>query len=84
MNFTKIYLTLLLVVGARDFEFTAMSDLTAKLSFLLKSATRYNIEDMEKTDIQNAYNINKERLLVPKKEDPLDIVYRYFGWKYWT
>ena len=79
MNFTKIYLTLLLVVGARDFEFTAMSELTAKLSFLLKSATRYNIED-----IQNAYNINKERLLVPKKEDPLDIVYRYFGWKYWT
>lgn len=74
MNFTKIYLTLLLVVGARDFEFTAMSDLTAKLSFLLKSATRYNIEDMEKTDIQNAYNINKERLFVPKKEDPIDVV----------
>ena len=67
------------MVGARDFEFTAMSELTAKLSFLLKSATRYNIEDMEKTDIQNAYNINKERLLVPKKEDPLDVVYRYFG-----
>ena len=28
---------------------------------------------MEKTDIQNAYNINKERLFVPKKEDPLDV-----------
>ena len=45
----------------------------SKLSFLLKSAIRYNIEDMEKTDIQNAYNINKERLFVPKKEDPLDV-----------
>ena len=53
----------------RDFEFTAMS----KLFFLLKSATRYNIEDMEKTDIQNAYNIYKERLFVPKKEDPIDV-----------
>ena len=29
---------------------------------------------MEKTDIQNAYNINKNVFFVPKKEDPLDVV----------
>ena len=29
---------------------------------------------MEKTDIQNAYNINKNVCFVPKKEDPLDVV----------
>lgn len=28
---------------------------------------------MEKTDIQNAYNINKNVFFVPKKEDPLDV-----------
>ena len=73
---TELYqnLSYITLSGARDFELKAMSDLTAKLSFLLKSATRYNIEDMEKTDIQNAYNINKERLFVPKKEDPIDVV----------
>ena len=68
---TELYqnLSYITLSVARDFEFTAMS----KLSFLLKSATRYNIEDMEKTDIQNAYNINKERLFVPKKEDLIDV-----------
>lgn len=29
---------------------------------------------MEKTDIQNAYNINKNVFFLPKKEDPLDVV----------
>ena len=73
---TELYqnLSYITLSGARDFDLKAMSDLTAKLSFLLKSAIRYNIEDMEKTDIQNAYNINKERLFVPKKEDPIDVV----------
>ena len=40
---------------------------------MLKSATRYNIQTST-TDIQNVYNINKERLFVPKKEDPIDVV----------
>ena len=40
---------------------------------MLKSATRYNIQTST-TDIQNLYNINKERLFVPKKEDPIDVV----------
>ena len=60
--------------GARDFEFTALSGLTAKISFLLKAATKSNMDDVEKSDIQNAYNTNKERLFVPKKEDPVDVV----------
>ena len=73
---TELYSNLpyITISGARDFDFTALSDLTAKNFILLKAATRLNIQDMEKSDIQNAYNINKERLFVPKKEDPLDVV----------
>lgn len=59
---------------ARDFDFTAISDLIAKIRILLKSATHSNISDMEKTDIQNAYNVNKNVSFVPKKEDLLDVV----------
>ena len=33
-----------------------------------------NIEDQEKSDAQNAYNINKDHLYVPKQEDLLDVV----------
>ena len=58
----------------RELEFTALSDLTLKLNFLLKVVTRSNINDKGKSDIQNAYNINKDPLYVPKQEDPLDIV----------
>ena len=59
---------------ARDFDCTAISDLIAKISFLLKSATRSNIAEMENADVQNAYNINKNVSFVPKQEDPLDVV----------
>ena len=41
---------------------------------MLKSATRSNIAEMENTDIQDAYNINKSVSFVPKQEDPLDVV----------
>ena len=65
--------------GTRDFDFNALSDLTAKISFLLKAATRSNIAELEKSDIENACNINKDRLFVPKKEDPLDAVIDILG-----
>ena len=47
---TELYqnLSYITLSGARDFEFTAVSDLVAKISFLLKSATRSNIDEMEK------------------------------------
>ena len=60
--------------GARDFDFSAVSDLIAKISYLLKTATKSNIKDSEESHYQNAYNINKDRLFVPKTEDPLDTV----------
>ena len=47
---TELYqnLSYITLSGARDFGFTAISDLTAKISFLLKSTTRSNINEMEK------------------------------------
>ena len=39
--------------GARDFRFDAISDLTVKLSFLLKQATLRNIEETKKAHIKN-------------------------------
>ena len=65
------YLTL---SGARDFDFNAVSDLTAKISYLLKAATNLNIQEREESHAQNAYNINKDRLFVPKVEEHLDTV----------
>ena len=41
---------------------------------MLKTASRSNIAEMEKADIQNAYNINKSVSFVPKQEGPLDVV----------
>ena len=66
---TELYLNLsyITISGAKDFDFTALSDIIAKSFFLLKAATRSNIQDMDKSDIQNSYNINKERLFASKK-----------------
>ena len=65
------YLTL---SGARDFDFNAVSDLTAKISYLLKAATNLNIQEREESQAQNAYTVNKDRQFVPKVEDPLNTV----------
>ena len=73
---TELYqiLSYITLSGARDFDFTAISDLIAKISFLLKAASRSNIAEIEKADIQNAYDINKSVSFVPKQEGPLDVV----------
>ena len=75
-SLTELYQNLSYITfsGARDFNFTAISDRTAKISFLLKTASRSNIAEIEKADIQNAYNINKSVSFVPKQEGPLDVV----------
>ena len=78
---TELYsnLSYITLSGARDFDFNGLSDLTAKISFLLKAAIRLNTAELEKSDIENAYNINKDRLFVPKKEDPLDVIIDILG-----
>ena len=42
------------------------------------AATRLNIHEQEESHYQNAYIINKDRLFVPKIEDPLDTVIYMF------
>ena len=73
---TELYgnLSCITLSGARDFDFTALSDLTAKISYLLKAATNSNLYEREQSDIKNAYNTNKGRLFVPRTEDPLETV----------
>ena len=51
--------------GAGDFSFDAVSDLTAKLSFLSKRATFQKIEETENSHLANAHNINCGRLFIP-------------------
>ena len=69
-SLTELYSNLpyITLSGARELEFNALSDLTAKISYLLKSATRLNIQEREESHAQNAYNINKNRLFVPKRK----------------
>ena len=60
--------------GARNFNFEAVIDLTARLSFLLKQAT---LRNRKMTEIENealVQKINKGRVFEPKIEDPLDDV----------
>ena len=69
-SLTEFYqnLSYIILSGTRDFDFSAISDLTAKISFLLKAASHSNIAEMEKADIQNAYNINKSVSFVTNKK----------------
>ena len=60
--------------GARDFKFDAVSDLTARLSILLKHA---NLRNKKMREIENevmAKKINDDRIFEPKIEDLLDDV----------
>ena len=60
--------------GARDFEFSAVSDLVARISYLIKNTTLVNIRNMERADQENAYRINERVPFVPKTENALDVV----------
>ena len=73
---TELYRNLLYITlsGARNFEFENVFDLTARISFLIKSISMQNIKKMEREDQENAYKINTSVFYVPKTEDPLDDV----------
>ena len=60
--------------GARDFQFDAISDLTARLFVLLKHATLGNKRLREIENEQITKKINEERVFEPKIEDSLDDV----------
>ena len=60
--------------GARDFKFERGSDLTARLSVLLKHATIGNQILREIENEQAARLINEKTVFEPKIEDPLDDV----------
>ena len=60
--------------GDRDFNFDAVSDLTASLSILLKHATLGNQKIREIENEVLAQKINGGRVFEPKTEDPLDDV----------
>ena len=60
--------------GGRDFRFDDISELTARLSILLKHATLGN-RKLRKIENENlAKKINQDRIFEPKIEDPLDEV----------
>ena len=60
--------------GATDFRFESASDLTARLSILLKHATLGNRTMRETVNEVLAKKINDGRIFEPKIEDPLDDV----------
>ena len=60
--------------GARDFRFDDVSELTARLSILLKHATLRNNHLREIENETFAKKINEERTFEAKIEDPLDEV----------
>ena len=60
--------------GARDFQFDAISDLTARLSVLLKHVTLGNKRLREIENEQITKKTNEERVFEPKIEDPVDDV----------
>ena len=73
---TELYsnLSYITLSGARDFDFHAVSDFTAKISNLLKEATRLNIQEQVESHYQIDFNINQDRLFVSKIKDTLDTV----------
>ena len=58
--------------GARDFEFEAISDLTARLSFLLKQAAINNSRVRELEHLAIAKTINDNRLFEPTEKNELE------------
>ena len=73
---TELYQNLLYsaLSGAIDFRFESASDLTARLSILLKHATLGNRTMRETVNEVLAKKINDGRIFEPKIEDPLDDV----------
>ena len=51
LNYIKTCLINITLSGAREFEFSAVSDLVARISYLIKAATLAKKDQMEKTNI---------------------------------
>ena len=73
---TELYcnLSYMTLSGARDFRFDAISELTTRLSILLKHATLGNKRLREIENENLAKKINEDRIFEAKIEDPLDEV----------
>ena len=73
---TELYynLSYMTLSGGRDFRFDDISELTARLSILLKHVTLGNNKLREIENENLAKKINEERIFEPKIEDPLDEV----------
>ena len=73
---TELYcnLSYMTLSGGRDFRFDDISELTARLSILLKHATLGNNKLREIRNENLAKKINEERIFEPKIENPLDEV----------
>ena len=52
--------------------------MTARISFLIKSASRQKIRNREREDRENTYKINNDASFIPKSNDPLDVVLDIF------
>ena len=78
---TELYqnLSYITLSGARDFEFSAVFDLAARISYLIKVATLSNINQMERVDRENAYKINESVSFISKTEKPLEAVIDVIG-----
>ena len=77
---TELYknLSYMSLSGARDFEFNAVSNLIAHLSFLIK---KDNLKNKKMRDLENellAKKVNETRIFEPKIQDPLDDVIEIF------
>ena len=75
-SLTELYFNLsyMTLSGARDFRFDAISELTTRLSILLKHATLGNKRLREIENENLAKKINEDRIFEAKIEDPLDEV----------
>ena len=73
---TELYsnLSYITLSGARDLQFDSVSDLTVRISILMKNATYQNIKKLEKEDRENVYRINNNVSYIRKSTDPLDTV----------
>ena len=60
--------------SARDCVFDYISDLTVRISFLVKIVSKQNTRKMEREDRENAYRINNSVSFVPETTDSLDAV----------
>ena len=83
LNYIKTCLINITLSGAREFEFSAVSDLVARISYLIKAATLAKKDQTEKTDVENAYKIN-EWFFCPHYWKTIRCSNRHYWWGHRT